>query len=147
MIISVALEKDSSTLKQIANEALRALDELSLTDKEIFIDHTSKNIESYLCGGHRLFLTGSMGDEIVGYILVKEYWNLSDLFVLPAYQRKGIGTRLLSEAISSCKLDGVGYVRLNSSASAQGFYEKHGFQHSASHTSQHDHVVPLELQF
>ena len=45
-----------------------------------------------------------MGDKIVGYVIVKpEQKLLCCLGVLPTYQRMGIGTKLLNEAVTSAQ--------------------------------------------
>jgi ribosomal protein S18 acetylase RimI-like enzyme len=64
-------------------------------------------------------------ERIVGYMLLYED-NLDHLYVLPDYQRLGIGTRLLNhaKALSPHRLRLYTFQR---NAGARAFYEAHGF--------------------
>ena len=46
-------------------------------------------------------------DAVVGAILVKEYWNLSNLFVDPAYHHQGIARKLISKALEDLCLNAI----------------------------------------
>src|SRR5205814_10688278 len=60
--------------------------------------------------------------QVAGVVLVKNYWNLSSLFVAPSLQRQGIGGRLLSAAIAECSTKSPkGAVLLNSAPAAVAF--------------------------
>ena len=59
---------------------------------------------------------------------------LEDLIVLPNQRRKGIGSKLLKQAIESAHLNNCHRITLLSdlvNESAQRFYRKHGFSFSA----------------
>ncbi|MBY5945013.1 GNAT family N-acetyltransferase [Photobacterium rosenbergii] len=67
-------------------------------------------------------------DAVVGAILVKEYWNLSNLFVDPAYHHQGIARKLISKALEECKANSPKQaIHLNASRYAVKFYQKLGF--------------------
>jgi len=67
-------------------------------------------------------------DEIVGVVLVKEFWNLSSLFVLPSSQGNGLGRSLVLAALEVCKSRSpIRAVHLNSAPRAVGFYSSLGF--------------------
>ena len=84
-------------------------------------------------------------DVILGYILVKDYWNLSNLFVLPAHQKRGVGKALLEEALSICRANSSrGYVRLNSSLNAVQFYQRLGFVEANERVVRRPYSVPME---
>ena len=147
MEISIAVDQDKQNLKKIAEETLSGLDSLSSDQVELFVVHTANNIDSYIGKDNCVFLKCLFNGDIIGYVLVKEFWNLSDLFVLPRYQKNGAGKLLLMSAIKQCEVHGLGYVRLNSSLRAEPFYKKFGFQYSLSHKSKQANTVPLELHF
>jgi GNAT superfamily N-acetyltransferase len=66
--------------------------------------------------------------QIVGVILIKNFWNLCSLFVDPAAQRQGIGRALLTEAIRRCiSRNDRGHVKVNSAPNAVAFYQALGF--------------------
>ena len=69
-----------------------------------------------------------VGDAVVGAVLVKEYWNLSNLFVDPAYHHQGIARQLINKALEECKSRSPKQaVHLNASRYAVNFYQKMGF--------------------
>lgn len=66
--------------------------------------------------------------SVVGALLVKEYWNLSNLFVDPAYHHQGIARQLINKALEECKTRSPKQaVHLNASRYAVNFYQKLGF--------------------
>jgi ribosomal protein S18 acetylase RimI-like enzyme len=94
---------------------------------------------------HRKFVEGG---AIVGMILVKDFWNLSCLFVAPGYQRRGIGKALLLEVLSECrKRSPDKCVKLNSSTNAVAFYQSCGFRQCGPSKDLPGGCVPLRLDF
>lgn len=77
----------------------------------------------------RICLAAKAGAKIVGIIDVKETNHLTMFFVSTAFQNKGIGRKLLQEAIIKCKAinPGLAYFEVNSSPFAVKIYEKLGF--------------------
>jgi len=66
--------------------------------------------------------------KVVGIILIIDFWNMANLFVLPDFHGKGIATELVNEALILCKNKSPkGFVKLNSSSFASSFYENYGF--------------------
>ena len=85
---------------------------------------------------------------IVGFVIVKEYWNLSHLFVLPCGQGRGIGRQLLLEAIDACRDKSPrGKIQLNSSSNAAGFYTALGFEQSGPEIERPGGCIPYEYGF
>lgn len=101
-----------------------------------------KTLTTLLEGGDSMVRLAGRDDEIVGYcfaaIMENQNYYASpivgfvwDLVVLPAMHRKGLGSRLLKDAITWFKSNGI--VRIETSANAmsrveQSFFEKHGFR-------------------
>ncbi len=57
-------------------------------------------------------------------------WVLNDLFVDPKFRKKGIGEKLIQEAIAFARLDGATFVDLSTAVdnyTAQSLYERIGF--------------------
>ena len=66
--------------------------------------------------------------SIVGVVLVKEFWNLSSLFVSPSLEKRGLGRHLLGAAIEACRgRSPKDAIWLNASPNAVSFYERAGF--------------------
>lgn len=86
--------------------------------------------------------------RIGGVVLVKKYWNLSNLFVLPTLQRRGIGRQLLETALAGCRdRSPKGKVMVNSSTVAVEFYKAMGFVQTGPGVDRPGGCVPLEYSF
>lgn len=151
MLTVMKIEKISSNdIEEIKMLARRAVLELvSATDRvknEIIFD-TWKRIEKCSSESDGVFLKCTEAD-ILGFILIQDGWNLSDLFVLPEMCGKGIGKLLFNAARSECKLkDHKGYIRVNASLNAEGFYRNLGFERFTSGKELPHYVVPLIYNF
>jgi putative acetyltransferase len=53
--------------------------------------------------------------------------TLQTFFVHPAYQKQGIGTRLLGEVEQSARRKGLTHLKANASITGTAFYERHGY--------------------
>lgn len=147
MNIEAASQQDSEVLKNIAVRAI--LETVTASDeiKTEIIAGTMKHIEANLSGSDGVFLM-CRDSSIVGFILIQHFWNLSDLFVLPSSHHKGVGRHLLTAALAACAGErGKGYVRVNSSINAEGFYRKMGFVSFAPEKPFPDFVIPLIYHF
>ncbi|GAA4882374.1 GNAT family N-acetyltransferase [Ferrimonas pelagia] len=95
---------------------------------------------------HAVHLAAWQDDHIVGVILIKQYWNLANLFVLPAYQGQGVAKALLQQAMILCEPH-VPRIRLNSSVNAQGFYRSMGFEQTGECSGAPGGAIPFEYWF
>jgi len=72
-----------------------------------------------------------INDLVVGYysyvILEENVVQLDNLFVLPEYIGKGLGTFLMSDFLDRCKALKFQKVVLDADPNAENFYKKHGF--------------------
>ena len=92
------------------------------------------------------FLISEIDASPAGFILVKDYWNLSDLFVLPDHHGEGIGRALWVTALTECEqYSEKNAIRVNSSLNAVEFYESFGFRSMPAKAELPDWIVPLEL--
>ena len=83
--------------------------------------------------------------KIVGVILVRNYWNLCGLFVLPSHYKQGIGRTLFEAAAVSCReKSDVRKIKLNSSTFAAGFYESIGFVQTGIALDRPGGCIPYE---
>ena len=82
---------------------------------------------------------------IVGVVLVKDFWNLTNLFVIPSHQRRGIGRALVHEVIGLCDNKSPrSKIQLNSSSYAVPFYEAVGFTQTGPGRDRPGGCVPFE---
>jgi ribosomal protein S18 acetylase RimI-like enzyme len=94
---------------------------------------------------HRKYIDNG---AIVGMILVKDFWNLSCLFVAPKHQRRGIGKSLVLEVLPECKERSPDRcIKLNSSTNAVAFYQSLGFEQYGPLKDLPGGCVPLKLDF
>jgi len=85
---------------------------------------------------------------IAGAVLVKDGWNLTNLFVHPAHQRRGIGRALMEEVLAECRgRSPRGALLLNSSTNAVGFYRQLGFVPAGEPRDLPGGCVPLRYDF
>ncbi|MEO7390609.1 MAG: GNAT family N-acetyltransferase [Ramlibacter sp.] len=94
-----------------------------------FVGNVAGNVDWWLQHpGQGVHLKCTVHGSIVGVVLVKEFWNLSSLFVSPSVQKRGLGRSLLVAAIDHCRgKSPKGAIWLNASPNAVAFYERAGF--------------------
>ncbi|GAA6168250.1 hypothetical protein NBRC116591_20610 [Sessilibacter corallicola] len=147
MNIHAVEEKDLEDLKRIAKAALFHSVDAPDDEKERLLPHILNDIEKAICLDEKIYLK-YVGSEIQGFILIKHYWNLSQLFIDPKFQSLGLGGALLTEALLRIRnRENSGYVRLNSSDNAVGFYQKYGFVQDNSRQPKSKWSVPMEIRF
>ena len=146
MDIEEASTDDNDILKRLAETTIHASVDASVDSKREIVGATWRHIDTHLAGSDRVFLKYT-DSTILGFILVRNYWNLSDLFVLPSAQGIGIGRRLLDGAKTVCEDAGPGFIRVNSSLNAENFYRRSGFVAFLPDGDVPNFVVPLVYRF
>ncbi len=115
---------------------LRDLPALLSLDKSIFGPIWHKPARSFQEALARAFLftVAEKDDQIVGYQWCdkhKRHGHITRLGVQPGWEGKGVGTRLLTEALAALVSAGVTWVTLNTQESnlrSRMLYEHHGFR-------------------
>lgn len=94
------------------------------------IKNVNENVDLWIAGPNNIVhLVAEANGELVGVIMIKEFWNFCSLFVHPAYQRKGIGRQLVRAALERCKgRSPYGAVHMHANDEALGFYLALGFE-------------------
>lgn len=102
-------------------------DDVALQDDTI--GNVNSNIDQWLARpGDWVHLKAVDGTAIVGMVLLRDFWNLCNLFVHPDYQRRGLGSALLEAACAPCAgRSPKGAIWLNAAPKAVGFYRRLGF--------------------
>ena len=147
MNIAEISANDVGELKKLARRAiLESVDANDNLKDEIILD-TLSHIDKNASGSDCIFLK-YFENDILGFILVQDYWNLSDLYVLPESHGKGVGRSLFDAAMIQCMLrQERGYIRVNSSLNAEGFYRNIGFENFTQSKEVPNYVVPLIYNF
>lgn len=114
-----------------------------------FVGNVAGNVDWWLeHPGQGVHLKCTLHGSIVGVVLVKEFWNLSSLFVSPSVQRRGLGHALLGAAIDHCRdKSPKGAIWLNASPNAVAFYQHAGFTDRASNQPLPPGFKAMQLQF
>jgi len=87
-------------------------------------------------------------NAVIGVLLVKEFWNLTNLFVAPEHQGQGIGRLMLQEALDECRTRSPrGALLVNSSTVATGFYARMGFRQNGPGRDLPGGCVPYVYDF
>ncbi len=147
MNIAVVTIDDIRVLKVIAEMAINQSVKVVPEKKPAILHDVCSNIDNWAGKNNCVFLKYKEEHKLIGFILIKEYWNLSDLFILPSEHRKGLGKKLFQKAIIICKKKTVkSSVRVNSSLNAVGFYKNMGFVSMPKQKTQ-ENVVSLEYHF
>jgi len=105
-------------------------------DEEVFGPIWHKQIPDFMAALRRAFLftVARWGDELIGYQWcekVEEHGHLTRLAVRPDWEGKGVGTRLLTEAMVSMVRAGATWITLNTqedNVRSRRLYERHGFR-------------------
>jgi GNAT superfamily N-acetyltransferase len=138
---------DAEILNNIARGAITAAVEANDEVKQHAILDTARHIDENISRRDCVFLKFTCETYIVGFILIQEWWNLSDFFVLPARHSEGIGRALFNAAKAICVENSQrNYIRLYSSLNAEGFYRRLGFESFRPDKPYPNFVVPLEYR-
>ena len=138
---------DLDQLKEVAKIAVLKSVEAPDEVKKKIVEDTFRHIETGMNQSDAVFLKEG-GSNIRGFMLIQDYWNLSDLFVLPEHHGKSIGKELFLAALCQCREhSNKNYIRVNSSLNAQAFYRALGFTEFQPERKVPDYVVPLIYHF
>lgn len=138
---------DTKILKEIAESAMMKTVSATIEEKNILLENIKSDIDKYSISENCVYLK-LVDDEIKGYILIKEFWNIAHLFVSPKVQRQGFGVKLLKEGVEICKkFNDKGFIRVNSSRNAVEFYKKMGFIDYTPEKKVPNFAVPLICSF
>ena len=142
-------KKDLDRLRELVAESVRGSVTVSDEEAAVLIEEIVQSLdnwrESDSAGFGRKY---SVADEVVGFIIVKDYWKLSHLFVSPEFQGRGIGRMLVEAAVEGCRDKGPHFkIELNSSSNATGFYEAVGFRRTGPEIDRPGGCIAYEYCF
>ncbi len=148
MNISEVKRNDIDGLLALTTKVVNESVDVLIDDKQKIIKAVHSNIKTGCDLENCVFLKYQENNKSIGFVLVKNYWNFSDLFILPSKQRKGIGNKLAKKAIIICKDKTTKpNIRVNSSLNVVKFYKQLGFVGITIRTELPIYVIPLEFRF
>ena len=142
-------ETDFDKIRQVISSAIRQC----VTDSDEHCEFLYSNVCSDLDWwienkDQALLLVCLQGDSILGMAFVREFWNLTALFVDPKQHCSGVGRDLVTSVIASCKhRSPKGCLKLNSSHYAAPFYRKMGFVQTGDAIDKPGGCIPFKLMF
>jgi GNAT superfamily N-acetyltransferase len=148
-MLSAIGKNDIDKLRELVAESVRG--SIISPDEEaaVLIEEIARSLESWseseLLGFHRKYC---VGDEVAGFIVVKDYWKRWHLFVSPEFQGCGIGRSLVDAAVEGCRDKSPRQkIQVNSSSNAAGFYEPVGFRQTGPSIDRPGGCIPYEYGF
>ena len=146
--IRPATEQDFPLIRRLADEVFPATYTPLLPEGQVEymmeMMYSAEALQEQLQRGHRFFL-GYVGGEPAGYLSIEQQgdslFHLHKLYVLPRFQRSGLGRALFKEAVREVRRRGVLPARIelnvNRENRALGFYERIGMRR--------DRVVDIKI--
>lgn len=99
------------------------------------LDKGAVKLEAALQGSWYSVAVYHAEDQIIGFGRVISdgvlHALICDIIIMPEYQSKGIGSKLLDQLVSQCKAHSITMIQLFSAKDKYTFYEKHGFKRRA----------------
>lgn len=88
-----------------------------------------ESMEEHMASGEMVFFGAYDMSRLIGVIAMRDGFHVSLLFVEPAYQRRGVATRLVRRAVSFCmeQKPGLRHITVNASPKGVPAYQAMGF--------------------
>jgi GNAT superfamily N-acetyltransferase len=122
--------------------------EFSIEGRETLLKSmTPVEIKKYIESGYR-YHVAEIDGQIVGVVGIRENRHVYHLFVVEAYQRKGIARQLWKIALETCRFTGNWEeFTVNSSRYAKSLYERLGFVAQSGPEEKNGVVsIPMKLK-
>lgn len=140
---------DLPSIKALIASAIRASVASSEEEAVFLIDDIDESLDWWRQNPDAsLHLKYSDSGTIAGVVLVKEFWNLTNLFVAPEHQGRGIGRLLLTAVLDICRSKSPrAAVLVNSSTIAAGFYRRMQFIQTGPGKNRPGGCIPFTYAF
>lgn len=127
MIIRTMTQKDLKTVSAVCLRSFRysVADTLSLKGAKTFASVTTPESFADRMQKDNLMFVAEDGGQPVGVIELKEGRHIAMFFIEPAYQKQGIGKKLLAEAFDHARQEEV---TVNASLTSVPAYQRFGFK-------------------
>lgn len=146
--IAPVREEDLDEIRALITAAVRAAVTPDEEEIEFLVEDIGNSLDWWRDHPERaIHLKYHAGGRILGVILIKDFWNLANLFVLPSRYRQGIGRALVSAVLPLCREAGDRpCLRVNSSGNATGFYRALGFHQTGPGIARAGGCIPFEYE-
>ncbi|MGR5147008.1 GNAT family N-acetyltransferase [Photobacterium alginatilyticum] len=148
-VIENAQENDIAEITVLIEHVIKTCIDVTDRDANDLVAHSVYNMLLWKKNKHNAaHLVYRLDNRIVGVVLVKEFWNITSLFIDSDYQGRGIGKALITEALALCRVKSPkGLVRLSSSTHAQDFYRAIGFEQAGESKPLPGGCIPFQFVF
>ena len=130
-VLRRATPQDGERMCHIQRTSIFELGRLVYTDDEVRAWGGGLSPERYVTDtlANRFALIAELASSEVGFgMLDRSTGEITAMYVLPAFSRRGIGTVLLKGLIAEAARAGLSRVHCESSLFAEEFYQKAGFE-------------------
>ncbi|MBA1193116.1 MAG: acetyltransferase [Pseudomonas sp.] len=144
LVIRRAVPADAPTISDVVIRALHALDTPDYPPPAI--EQLARRFTPEAVGDmlqQRWMLVATRGDQVVGTASLDAEGFVRTVFIQPDCQGLGIGTRLLDALHVHAVEAGAAYLRVRSSTTAVGFYERLGYTRAAETPDGPGHTVVM----
>ena len=118
-------------LSNVWNDTYKDIIPQNVIDEITSSWHSIENLKNQIIDKNTIFEIAEENKKIVGLLMAKNSGNkfyLSRLYVLPSYQRKGIGKKLLNNLIISNNVNEIELEVEEKNKKGIEFYKKEGFE-------------------
>ena len=127
-MIRIIINDEQITVKEMDN----ILSKVESQDENLFYTNIRTSKKEKQAARHSTFITAREHNNLIGLIRIigdstYEYY-ISEVMVLPEYQGKGIGTKLMNSTLDYCKKDGFMKIFLTAAKGREKYYRRFGFK-------------------
>jgi len=127
-MIRIIINDEQITVKEMDD----ILSKVESQDENLFYTNIRTSKKEKQATRHSTFITARENNDLIGLIRIigdstYEYY-ISEVMVLPEYQGKGIGTKLMKVALDYCKKDGFMKIFLTAAKGREKYYRRFGFE-------------------
>ncbi|NML87427.1 GNAT family N-acetyltransferase [Polaromonas sp.] len=123
-VLTTSLDASAASIRSLKDNAVK---------NEIWADaHPDKCVH----------LVAAVEGAVVGVVMIKEHWNLCNLFVHPSMHRQGVGNVLLRRAVEAARgVNSSRPIELYAVPAATGFYRRIGFTPTGRSREGAEHMI------
>jgi len=127
-MIKIIINDEQITVKEMDD----ILSKVESQDENLFYTNIRTSKKEKQATRHSTFITARENNNLIGLIRIigdstYEYY-ISEVMVLPEYQGKGIGTKLMNSTLDYCKKDGFMKIFLTAAKGREKYYRRFGFK-------------------
>ncbi len=147
-MIRDATSDDENKVREFLDEVIVATLDAQVHGVPAIVENVRQNVDIWMSHPQNtVHVIAEMDGQIVGSILVKDFWNFCSLFVHANHQRKGIGAMLVQAAVERCRgRSPHGALLMHANNEAIPFYEKLGFVTYSTTKTPPAGSTPMRLQ-